>query len=460
MENVEDIYALTPLQKGILFHALYSPQSGVYFEQLSCRIKEPLQVNLFKQAWDQVYRQHAALRSLFLWEEIEEPVQVVRGEVVIPWTEEDWRGETAIDQRLTEYLENDRRVGFDLGRAPICRMLLARESDTSWRFVWSYHHILLDGWSYPIVIREVKETYNSLLEGRDGEAMGLGDDDVPLFRDYVIWQSEQELDRAQAFWKQSLEGFEAPIELEAMAESADRGHQTLEHLLEADLSAAIAAYARENRVTLNTVIHGAWALLLKYYTGQNDLVFGSTVANRPPEIAGVERLVGCCINTLPFRVTMDDEQPLSDWFTGMQSTHLGMRDYSYVGLNSIRNWAGFSGERQLFDTIIVFENYPVVGGEEEGLQLTDVELLEQSNFPLALLVIPEAQGMKLFLIVDSEKYPVAVARRMLDHFQAILSSFVDPKVVTVGDVRLLGAQERSQLNALSYCRGPEQVADS
>ena len=301
--NIEAIYGLSPMQEGILFHTVHAPESGLYFEQYSCLLEGSFDTAAFERAWQLAADRHPALRSLFTWEGRPKPLQIVRQKVTLPWTHEDWRELSPSEQeeRLTRHLEADRSRGFALDRAPLIRLGLFRTADDATRFGWSFHHLLLDGWSMRLVLDEVLRSYESI---RLGSAPP-----VPRprpYRDYIAWLKQQNTGDAEAFWKRRLDGFTDPTPLPGLtiprsSPWAER-HLTEEIRLDSEATSSLRSLARQHRLTLNTLVRGAWALLLSRYSGEDDIVFGATVSGRPAELTGVQEMVGLFINTLPVRV--------------------------------------------------------------------------------------------------------------------------------------------------------------
>src|ERR1044072_1934796 len=201
MKNVEDLYPLSPMQQGLLFHSLYAPESGFYVQQLSCTISAGLNVTAFNEAWRKVLERHPILRTAFIWEGIEEPLQLVRQKVQLTVEQQDWRSETegAQQDHFEQLLEADRRRGFDLSEAPLMRFYLIRVNEDAYRFVWSSHHILLDGWSISSLLKEVFALYEAATEGRE-----LRLEPIRPYRDYIAWLQEQDKSEAETFWRETL----------------------------------------------------------------------------------------------------------------------------------------------------------------------------------------------------------------------------------------------------------------
>ncbi len=256
---IEDIYPLSPMQQGMLFHTIYAPQSGVYFEQVHLCIEGDFNIPAFKRAWDEVINRHAVLRTAFLWERSDKPLQVVLKKVKMPWSEQDWRSLALAQQQqlLNTLLDVDRERGFEIANAPLMRMALMRSGEDKYQFVWSFHHLLLDGWSADLVIKEVFARYKGIIAGEEA----MISESRP-YKDYIAWLQRQDLKRAEEFWRQSLKGFTAPTQISANGRSNHLPHK-MEYAhkdvrLPSDILSMLKILAREYRITLNTIIQGAW----------------------------------------------------------------------------------------------------------------------------------------------------------------------------------------------------------
>jgi amino acid adenylation domain-containing protein len=443
MKNVADIYPLTPTQAGMLYHALSAPQEGLYFQQISCTLRGFLNLDLFKQAWDLVVKRHPALRTIFLWEGVNEPLQVVRETVNLPWEFIDLRGASLQDQaeRLAALRDEYRARGFDLTRAPILSMVLVQLADDQYHFIWNFHHLLTDGWSTHLVFQEALAVY---------EALGRGELYAPPpvrpFREYVDWLRRQDAQAAGRYWREQLAGFEVPtsFQVDRPAKSGAVLHGEASRTLSAAQTNGIQSFARQHRLTLSTIVHGAWALLLSRYSGEEDVVFGTTLSGRPADLRGVENMVGMFINTLPLRVRTPDSVRLLAWLQQLQAQQLEIRQVEYSSLSEVQRLGDVEPGSPLFESILVFENYPVPSSGERSLIVDDIHYREQSNYPLAVLVLPEEQ-MRLLLIYDRSRLDAGAIDRMLVHLQTLLVGMtVDPDL-PLGDVSLINAEEYRQI---------------
>jgi len=303
-KNIEDSFPLSHMQKGMLFHALHSEHSGVDVEQMVLVLHEELSVPEFRKAWAKTIQRHGILRTSFRWDGLDEPLQDVHRKIDFAWQEQDLQGISAEDQTAHEdyYLRADRQRGFDLRQAPLWRFALSRVAEAEYHFLWSFHHALLDGRSFLILIKEVFLFYNAI---RNGENLKLAEP-VP-YRRYIDWLQQQDIGSGEAFWRKLLSGFSAPTLFgvdgrpSAKGNSLDYDHGDKEVCLSSGLTSKLQALAEKEEVTLNTLVQGAWAILLGRYSAEEDVVFGSTRACRRSTLKDAESMVGLFINTLPFR---------------------------------------------------------------------------------------------------------------------------------------------------------------
>ena len=317
--DIEDIYPLSPLQQGLLFHSLYDPDSGAYFEQFTCQLKGILQLDAFRQAWQQVLDRHAALRTVFVWEDLAEPLQVVYRAVQLPLDYHDWRelDPQTHTVQLEAFFQTERQRGFDLGQVPLLRASLIRLSDDCYQFVWCNHHLLLDGWSMALLLKEAFSYYGAFCEGR---ALRLAQ--TRPYRDYIAWLQKQDQAKAEQFWRANLSPISAPTPLviERPNYALLGTEQPCEQRIVLDLAATetLQLLARQHKLTINTILQGAWALLLGRYSGERTIVFGSPVSSRPAQLAGSNSMVGLFINTIPVCVTIKPQTAVSEWLQALQ----------------------------------------------------------------------------------------------------------------------------------------------
>ncbi|HEX2094716.1 MAG TPA: amino acid adenylation domain-containing protein, partial [Longimicrobiaceae bacterium] len=453
--GVEDVYPLTPMQQGMLFHALYAPNSGIYVGHLALVLEGTLDAGALERAWQGGVGRHAALRASFAWEGLEQPVQVIRRAVEVPFRWEDWRGRSAAEQEaaLGRYLEEDRRAGFELGRAPLMRVALFRTGEREHWLVWTHHHLILDGWSLPVLFRDVLALYEAY---RRGEAPQVGEGRP--YGEYVAWLGRQDLGRAEAYWREALAGFTAPTPLPlrpAVAkDSGSQGHGEAWLSLGTRATTALQGQGRRWGVTMNTLVQGAWALLLARYSDEDDVVFGTTVSGRPAELAGVEEMVGLFINTLPVRVRVEEGASLRDWLRELQGGQVMAREYEFSPLVQVQKWSEVPAGEPLFESLVVFENYPIEEGLGEGLDRLQVRRKgssEETNYPLVLSAVADAR-LVAELHYDRGRIEPEIAERMMGHLETVLAALGGDPRQRLSDVSLLTDAERAQV--LEAWRGP------
>ena len=479
-ENVEDVYALTPMQEGLLFHSLSEPGSGVFIDQVLIDLEtddgqEPFQPETLQAAWQELLRRHTVLRSIFLWDGLDEPLQVVRQEVDLPWQVHDLRnvGTTRQQADIDAFLVEDRRRGFELAEAPLLRMTLWRVGERKWTWLWTFHHILLDGWSVRLLLHELRSIYQAKAAQRPA-----GLPDPWPFTQYLGWHGRQDRDRDLAFWRGQLEGFGAQNRLDAFV-SASKGssrassslvssreigstHRQTELRLPSETSQRLSAFAREHRLTLGTVLMGVWAQVLSLYSRDRDVIFGLSSSGRRPELDGIEQGVGLFIETLPLRITLPTKKPLVDWLRDVQRRQLAIHQAGPCPLAQLQREQQDEG---LFETLLVIENHPPsldpeAAGESDpdgaDLPISRFEILERSNYPFALLVLP-GKSLDLLAVHDHSRFPSAFVDRLLGRVAVLLDRWIDHAQTPVDEIPLLSESEQSQLEKQIEAHQPAET---
>jgi amino acid adenylation domain-containing protein len=446
MKNLEDVYPLAPIQEGMLFHTVYAPGSGAYVVHISCKIEGDFNVPVFKRTWQTILDRHPILRSAFLWEKIEKPLQAVRKELTLTWDEPDWSGlpEEQQEQQLHDYLWEDHRRGFDLGQAPLMRMSLIRLASDKYQFVWNYSHLLLDGWSVHIIFEELFSYYRAYAEGRELK--------LPRprpYRDFIGWMQQQDMNKAEAFWRKSLQGFIAPTPLMGAQQAFNDAPEYLEIAvhLDQEVTAKLQAIGRQQRLTLSTFVQGAWAWLLSHYSRTDDVVFGVTVTGRPVSLRGVESVVGLLVNTLPMRVAFRADEQLLDWLKTLQDHQVEIRQYEYSSLVDVKGWSEVPRDLSLFESFVVFENHPVAEGIQElhgNLRFLSSRVFETAAYPLTVLAEP-GDRMRLRIMHEAGRFDSETAARILGHIQTVLKAIATHPEQKLRDISLLSEAERHQL---------------
>ncbi|WP_437528301.1 amino acid adenylation domain-containing protein [Sorangium sp. So ce726] len=462
-KDVESIHYLSPLQQGLLFHAVSDRSADPYFVQTAFLLEGRLDLDVFERAWQALAERHPILRTGFVWEGVAKPVQVVRPRATIPLARHDLRGLGAREREaaLVELMAADRRAGFDLLKAPLMRLTVAQAEDEAFYFINSHHHLLLDGWSFALLLREALFVYQALVRGTAPE--------LPRprpYREYLAWVQAQDEGAAERFFRGALAGFRAPTPLPmeagpaAAAAASDAAFPCAEQALRFSRAEteALAACARRLRVTLNTLVQGAWALLLSRHSGERDVVFGATVSGRPPELPGSEAIVGVLINTLPVRVHVDEHEPLAAWLSRLQDRNSALRQHEWTPLSNVQRWSDVPGGRSLFDTIVVFDSYPeedVSGAQTDvrvrplprpgGGRVGDALLTAgRNNYPVSLIVEPSSE-LGLLLSYERRRLTHEAAASLLGQCRALIEAMVARPHARLAELPLVGAAERRRL---------------
>jgi amino acid adenylation domain-containing protein len=445
--NIEAIYTLSPMQQGMLFHALYSTVPTVYLEQFHCEFHGRLDRSAFREAWQRVTDRHPVMRTFFVWEKQEKPLQIVRESFEILWREEDWTRRTSAERwaDLERFLEADRELGFELSDKPPSRFALLRVSDDIHHFVWSFHHILLDGWSVAIVFEEVLAYYEAIVEKKP-----LKLPSPRPYVDFIAWLKRRDLAGDETFWRRALEGIKYPTPLFAGSEPAEpsgAGVYLDEQMeLSAALTADLEALARTHRLTLNTLVQGLWALLLSRLSGEQEVVFGATVSGRDSGPAGMESRVGLFINTLPVRVRTKGEEPLLPWLARLQDFLVEMREHEHASLVDIQGWGDVPRGMPLFESILVFENYPLDRSRSgpHNLAAVNAGFWTHTNYPLHLRV-GQGKQLRLHVTHDRHRIDTAMVRAVLEQFRTLAEQMVADPGKRLDAYSLVTAEARSIL---------------
>jgi amino acid adenylation domain-containing protein/non-ribosomal peptide synthase protein (TIGR01720 family) len=456
VQLIEKAYELSPMQQGMLFHAIGEVGSGVDIEQIVCQLDERLNTAAMLRAWDLIASRHTVLRTAFAWEGIAEPLQQVRDSVQIPFEFVDWRNADAAEQaaRWDRLLAADRKQGFDVSRAPLMRLHIVQLGESSYRLLWTFHHVLLDGRSFPIVLREVFAAYTAFRDDVPG-----GPQLVPRkpYYDYIEWLRTQDLSEAELFFREKLKGFRAPTPIPSSASGEASAWGVAQCRLSEALTGKLSVFAKTIGVTVNTLLQGAWALLLHHHSGEEDIVFGATRAGRASTLNDADSPVGLFINTLPMRISVRPSATVGDWLREIREQHVSLRPYEQTPLRIIHKASEVPGGIGLFNSILVFENYLL----DSALRAQDgewtnrhFEYIGQTNFPLTLIVYADHE-MVLRLEHNSKCLDALGAERVLGHVRTLLEGICMDAARSIASVPFLTEKETSQL--LASPRAASQV---
>ncbi|MBB6274916.1 amino acid adenylation domain-containing protein/non-ribosomal peptide synthase protein (TIGR01720 family), partial [Pedobacter cryoconitis] len=445
--QLESMYRLSSLQEGMLFHSIYDGQASAYVEQFTGELTG-LNVPIFLQSWQYLLAHHSILRSGFYYDVFSVPVQCVYHEVELPVTMLDYRHLDEAEQLLAiqEFEANAKLDGFDFTVAPLMRITLTRLDDNRYRLLWNFHHMLLDGWSSPVLLEKLLLAYEALVAGNPLPVIVKDN-----YEDYIRYTERRDKEEEELYWRGYLKGISEGCLLPFVSTTVNRNkgigeYRQLPLILNAAFSAQLSRFAQRHRVTVNTLIQGVWAYLLYRYTGRPDIVYGVTVSGRPEDLPGVERAVGMYINTLPLYTVVEGSAGIIQWLQELQISQLQSREYQHTPLNVTQKWAMAEGD--LFDSLLVFENYPaskvVSDSSEDNVELQNAQMREQTNYPLSLIVSSGA-SINVVLSYNStlleDNYVAAIAA----HIEQVFRQLLVHETGTLADIELLSSAEQEQL---------------
>ncbi len=456
--NIEAIYPLSPMQKALLFHSVGSEGGDRGFLQARFTLHGKLEVGTFEAAWQRVVERHAALRMSVTSTKDQQPFLVVWRSAQTPWTHQDLRS-LRQDERsrwVADYGAEDRRRGLDLSQVPPARITLIRMEENLYRVIWTCHHLLLDGWSSSLVLQEVAGLYRAICNGEKSPLAPV----KTSFRDYLAWSKQQELNEAKSFWQQKLQGFQAPTSLGAPAqnfrgEASRPDFEDEEVALDQELSSRIGQVATTYKLTPNALVQGAWILVLSGLSGDEDVVFGTTVSGRPADMTGIESIVGSFTNVLPVRAQVEPNWQLTRWIRKLRDEQFQLQKYEHIPLVEVNAWSEVPGSQPIFESLLVFENLPndhlSTKRDRNDLQIVDYHSGVTSMYPLTVIISP-GDRWSIRCIYQTDRFEATAISSLLSSFQALLSRITTDIEQPVSDA-LHWLEERSSSRNLAEDNG-------
>jgi len=436
----EDRIPASPMQQGMLYHALASSDPGLYAIQADLVLEGALAPDRFREAWRHAIQRHECLRAAFAWRDEERPMLAVRETVDPPWRFEDWRGRSeALDAAAARELAEP----FDLERAPLMRLALFRVGEQTWRFLWTVHHAVIDGWSIGLVYRDAAAAYTALSKGQ----APVWPKAAPRYRDYLAWLHRQDAGAAADYWREALRDIQPTRLGDAFTGAERQDGDFVRHTvrkLELDLSARLGARAKALRTTPSALIQAAWSLVLAQLLDRDDVLYGLTVAGRPAALPGAPDTAGLFINTVPARVRLDGDDSLGGLAGAVHESQLARSRYECFGLTAIRRWAALDGDG--FDHILVFENQPLGEGlaGDSPVRLVSATGRGDTHYPLTIGVFP-GEAIELRFSYRPQHFSDQAVERLLDLWISALNRFADAPDMRVGDCVLVADQDRVAL---------------
>ncbi|MEG7354090.1 amino acid adenylation domain-containing protein [Bacillus inaquosorum] len=446
--EIENVYPLTPMQKGMLFHSLLDEDSHSYFEQASFDLQGELKIDCFKASLERLFETYAVFRTRFYSGWNDTPLQIVYKTQKPQIHFADLRDieEHLREDAIAAYQREDKAKGFDLARDPLMRIAIFRMEDSKYHLIWSFHHIVMDGWCLSLITKEVFEYYNALQEGRETELPSAAH-----YSDYIEWLHLQDQGAAKRYWSEYLDGYKGETRLlhkRPKHEQKAYAYANVTCELDQEQTKQLQQIANQHQVTLNSLIQTLWGILLQKYSGSQDVVFGNVVSGRPAEIPGVEQMIGLFINTIPVRIRCDEDSSFADTMQMVQQNALASQAYDTFPLYEIQ--AQTEQKQNLIDHIMIFENYPIGQQVEEAsrydteLNVMNFHMQEHSHYDLNVVVIPGKQLAVHFGFNENE-YEKSEVEQICGHFEQLMQQVLKQPSVKIEELELLTQREKEDL---------------
>jgi len=451
-KKIAAIVALTPLQEGILFHYLKEPASLHYSEQLVLNLSGELQLDFFKKAWEYIVRSNEALRTCFRWEKLEKPVQIVLKERYPDLKFFDLSILKFYDEKYNHFEKikrEDRQKKFDLSDVPF-RIVLCKFSNKDYRLIISNHHILYDGWSSGIILKEFFQVYTSLVEEKSSSQLSKT---KPHFSEFVHWIYTQDSDKHNNFWQNYLLGITTPTKLsickKVVNQVQDRVVKEKNFEINNELKKSLLVFLKEKRITLATLFYSVWGILLQKYCDCDDVIFGTTVSGRSAPIAGIEDMVGLFINTIPLRIKIESGETVFSLLMKVNRFLSVRGKYEGTPLVNIKSCSNLQPHEELFDSLLILENYPLdrrlmEENSELPLVVKSYSMVESTPYPITMSIIT-GDVIIIRFSFDTSQFTCESISRLLIHFKTILVCILEDTFKEICGIEILTREEKNQI---------------
>jgi len=448
--QIQKIYPLSHMQQGMLFHWLLNKNDGMYFQQLSFNIHGAIDIGAFEKSFNMLIEKHDVFRTVIIHEKVNKPQQVVltEREAKIRFEDISELGESEKASYINEFKDRDKQAGFDLSRDILIRLTVLKLNEATFHVIWSFHHIIMDGWCLGIVIKEHLLNYRMLKENKPVESQK-----PQPYSGYIKWLESQNSEEALEYWKHYLLGYEQTVELPHKKEQAENKKyvaERTEFILDREITNGFAYIARNCKVTINTVFQALWGILLQRYNNTDDVAFGTVVSGRPVEIDGIETMVGLFINTVPVRVKCDDNMPFAELVKELQKSALATEKFHYVSMQDIQQNIGL--KHGLVNHIVTFENYPLekeiskLGSSQDiyGFTISGADMNEQTDYDLEIMVLP-GEELVVRIPYNASVYDRNFINMIEGHFKEAAKAVISNPDIYAGDIAILTERERNQI---------------
>ncbi|MBP7654186.1 amino acid adenylation domain-containing protein, partial [Candidatus Dependentiae bacterium] len=457
-ENIADIYTLTAMQSGFLYHKLLDENSAAYFEQTVIKAQGKFNYELFKKSWEMILERHNILRTVILYKDISQPVQIVVKHRDLEITYKDLRSELEESRQnavISEFKNADKLRKFDLSSDALFRIGILQTSDNEFYSVFSFHHIIMDGWCIAVLFGEFLRIYYGLLKN---EIIEL--EPAVQYSEYIRWLKRYEKEKSLGFWKEYLKGYESAVEIPfghgKEKEITESGHSKFSFVINEIKSKKLQEISNKNGVTLNTLIQSVWGLLLSRYNNADEAVFGATVSGRPAEIKGIEKILGLFINTIPVRIKIKNGETFEELLKRTQKEAVECQPHHYSSLAEIQSQSEL--KQNLINHIVVFENYPIdeklqaIEKNDNALSIAATEVFEQINYDFGIIV-SKTNKINIEFTYNRVKFSGKNIERIAGHFEKIIETIIGKSKTEINDIDILTENEKEKI--LYEFNGPE-----
>jgi bacitracin synthase 3 len=443
--KIQDMYPLSPMQEGFLFHSIIDRDKHIYFNQVSYDLKGELNTQIVQQSLKILTERHSILRTSFNAEH-EPKLQIVLADRAMDFSYVDLRAiknQREIEEYIHAYKLQDRERKFDLRKDPLMRVAILQSSDNAYSFIWSNHHILMDGWCRGVLINEYMLIYDAL-----SNRLKPNLSEPVQYKDYIKWLSTYDTSKALEYWQSYLEGFENLTSIPKTNHALDASltdYQSFTLSLSKETIAAINQICAKYGVTLNTYLQAVWCIVLGAYNDAQDVLYGLVVSGRPPEIHGIEKMIGLFINTIPVRVDWNLDTRFNDFLMSIQKNLLGSEPYHYGKLADIQSQTDF--KRNLFDHILIFENYPVDKVDEsegDDTEVLNVSSYDHNNYDFNIIIVP-GEAYTLRFSFNTQRYDSNFIEKTSKHFENVLNKTIQDTEIPMHSLDVLSNEEKSKL---------------